>query len=235
MTLASSSGSFSRSASGRRRRHRLHVRPPLIAWHDASQTLRERRRHSPPPVKGIVMTTHAARLAAAFALSVMLTACERLVLPTGSSPPGPPPSSLDSSFFRMCPFCTTTGPATVMNGTLSLSEPGEVPALSRDVEVGTIRLTIQLLAGPGGAPSRTVSISWRSSRNAPSKFQRPHELRQRPPGAPSPSCRPPVAILRHASAPPPSNPGQRVLRRSTGPTKQQRSACCPRAPATRAS
>lgn len=98
------------------------------------------------------MTTHAARLAAAFALSVMLTACERLVLPTGSSPPGPPPSSLDSSFFRMCPFCTTTGPATVMNGTLSLSEPGEVPALSRDVEVGTIRLTIQLLAGPSGGP-----------------------------------------------------------------------------------
>ena len=98
------------------------------------------------------MTTHAARLAAAFALSVMLTACERLVLPTGSSPSGPPPSSLDSSFFRMCPFCTTTGPATVMNGTLSVSEPGEVPALSRDVEVGTIRLTIQLLAGPSGGP-----------------------------------------------------------------------------------
>ena len=105
------------------------------------------------------MTTNAARLAAAFALSVMLTACERLVLPTGSSPPGPPPSSLDSSFFRMCPFCTTTGPATVMNGTLSLSEPGEVPALSRDVEVGTIRLTIQLLAGPsGGTVTHRVDI-----------------------------------------------------------------------------
>ena len=103
-------------------------------------------------------TQLAAALVGSLLLSLALTACERLVLPGGPSPTGPPPSPLDSSFFRMCPFCTTTGPTTVMNGTLSLTEPGEATTLSRDVDVGTIRLSIQRLDNPREGNTHRVDI-----------------------------------------------------------------------------
>lgn len=69
----------------------------------------------------------------------------------GASPTSPsatvPASPLDQAFARMCPGCTVSGPATVRTGTLTKNEPGDFATPPRDVDVGTIRLTIRPLTG----------------------------------------------------------------------------------------
>jgi hypothetical protein len=90
------------------------------------------------------MRTQALRLGIVLAIGTAFSAC-------GASPTSPsatvPASPLDQAFARMCPGCTVSGPATVRTGTLSISESQGAMMPSREVEVGTIRLTIRPLTG----------------------------------------------------------------------------------------
>ena len=90
------------------------------------------------------MTSHAARLAVFLVTALVLAGCGSS--PTGPSAVTPPPSPLDAAFARMCPGCVVSGAATVLTGRLSITEPGSVMVPSREVEVGTIRLTIRPLS-----------------------------------------------------------------------------------------
>ena len=95
------------------------------------------------------MTSHAARFTVFLVSALVLSGCG--ASPTSPSTTALPPSPLDAAFARMCLGCVASGPATVLTGTLSVSESGGGVSPSRDVEVGTIRLTIRQLAS--GAPS----------------------------------------------------------------------------------
>lgn len=90
------------------------------------------------------MTSHAARFAVFLVSALVLSGCG--ASPTSPSSVTPPPSPLDAAFARMCPGCVASGTATVLTGTLSISEPGGGLTPSREVEVGTIRLTIRPLS-----------------------------------------------------------------------------------------
>lgn len=95
------------------------------------------------------MTSHAARFAVFFVSALVLSGC-------GASPTSPssvtlPPSALDAAFARMCPGCVVSGAATVLTGTLSISEPGGGLMPSREVDAGTIRLTIRPLSTSYGS------------------------------------------------------------------------------------
>ena len=90
------------------------------------------------------MTVRTARLLAGLVMALVFAGC-------GASPTGPsatvPASPLDQTFARICPGCTVSGPAAVRTGTLSISESQGAMMPSREVEVGTIRLTIRPLTG----------------------------------------------------------------------------------------
>lgn len=90
------------------------------------------------------MTSHSARLAVFLVTALVLAGCGSS--PTSPSSVTPPPSPLDAAFARMCPGCVVSGAATVLTGRLSITEPGSVMVPSREVEVGTIRLTIRPLS-----------------------------------------------------------------------------------------
>ena len=90
------------------------------------------------------MTVRTARLLAGLVMALAFAGC-------GASPTSPsataPASPLDQTFARICPGCTVSGPATVRTGTLTKNEPGDFATPPRDVDVGTIRLTIRPLTG----------------------------------------------------------------------------------------
>jgi hypothetical protein len=90
------------------------------------------------------MRTQALRLGIVLAIGTAFSAC--IAMPTGPSSSAPP-SELDQAFFRICPFCEASGPTTVRTGTLTRNEPGDFATPPRDVDVGTIRLTIRPLTG----------------------------------------------------------------------------------------
>jgi hypothetical protein len=103
------------------------------------------------------MTSHAARLAVFLVSALVLSGCG--ASPTSPSAVTPPQSPLDAAFARMCPGCVASGAATVLTGTLSISEPGGGLMPSREVEVGTIRLTIRPLStGYGSINTHRVDI-----------------------------------------------------------------------------
>ena len=90
------------------------------------------------------MTSHAARLTGFLVTALVFAGCGSS--PTSPSATAPPPSPLDAAFARMCPGCVTSGATTVLNGSLIVSEGGGFMMPSRDVEVGTLRLTIRPLS-----------------------------------------------------------------------------------------
>ncbi len=92
----------------------------------------------------IPMTSHAARLTGFLVTALVFAGCGSS--PTSPSATAPPPSPLDAAFARMCPGCVASGPASVLNGSLIVSEGGGFMTPSRDVEVGTLRLTIRPLS-----------------------------------------------------------------------------------------
>lgn len=96
------------------------------------------------------MTSHAARLTGFLVTALVFAGCGSS--PTSPSATAPPPSPLDAAFARMCPGCVASGATTVLNGSLIVSEGGGFMMPSRDVEVGTLRLTI-----------RPLSVSYSSS------------------------------------------------------------------------
>lgn len=109
------------------------------------------------------MTVRTARLLAGLVMALVFAGC-------GASPTGPsatvPASPLDQTFARMCPGCTVSGLATVQTGTLTRTEPGDFVRPPRDVDVGTIRLTIRPLSGVtfGGYTHRIDIVATLASR-----------------------------------------------------------------------